>query len=46
MRELFNVSLDERNDNLILKPLEPDVIGEFYVLRWLLDRTPKGDYKK
>ena len=34
MRELFNGFLDERDDDLILKPLEPDVIGEFYVLRW------------
>ena len=45
-RELLDDFLDERDDNLILKPLEPDVIGEFYVLRWLLDRTTKEDYKK
>ena len=36
--------MDERDDDLILKPLEPDVIGEFYVLQCLLNINSKKDY--
>lgn len=33
--EFFKEFIVKRNGELFLKPLEPDIIGEYYVLKWL-----------